>query len=216
MCVCVCVCVCVCRSIDKGNFLKKAKFFFYRTFFINVRSAFFRIDFYQKLFEPGKIFVLRLFQIKLNVPGFNRVRSSKFRWIKIANEVKFTNISDVYWEDYFSQKMFTNGLNMGMQLRAKSKRQSMEWKYVMHSISIQACFIQAFKIGVDYWKFAMLLLYILWDDWPIFMISDSNEQLQQQVEYTLLKPDCHSWWISNFAIWKWGHFKRMIYNKIVF
>ena len=42
----------------------------------------------------------------------------------------------------------------------------------------------------------MLLLYILWDDWPIFMISVSNEQLQQQLEYTLLKPDCHSWWIS--------------------
>ena len=42
----------------------------------------------------------------------------------------------------------------------------------------------------------MLLLYILWDDWPIFMISCSNELLQQQLEYTLLKPDCHSWWIS--------------------
>ena len=42
----------------------------------------------------------------------------------------------------------------------------------------------------------MLLLYILWDDWPIFMISASNEQLQHQLEYTLLKPDCHSWWIS--------------------
>ena len=42
----------------------------------------------------------------------------------------------------------------------------------------------------------MLLLYNLWDDWPIFMISGSNEQLQQQLEYTLLKPDCHSWWIS--------------------
>ena len=42
----------------------------------------------------------------------------------------------------------------------------------------------------------MLFLYILWDDWPIFMISRSNEQLQQQLEYTLLKPDCHSWWIS--------------------
>ena len=23
-----------------------------------------------------------------------------------------------------------------------------------------------------------------------------NEQLQQQLKYTLLKPDCHSWWIS--------------------
>ena len=28
------------------------------------------------------------------------------------------------------------------------------------------------------------------------MISGSNEQLQQQLEYTLLKPDCHSRWIS--------------------
>ena len=42
----------------------------------------------------------------------------------------------------------------------------------------------------------MLLLYILWDDWPIFMISGSNQQLQQQLEYTLLKPYCHSWGIS--------------------
>ena len=57
-------------------------------------------------------------------------------------------------------------------------------------------FVQAFKIVVDSWKFTMLLLYILWDDWPIFMISGSNEQLQQQLEYTLLKPDCHNWWIS--------------------
>ena len=57
-------------------------------------------------------------------------------------------------------------------------------------------FVQAFRIVVDSWKFSMLLLYILWDDWPIFMISGSNEQLQQQLEYTLLKPDCHSWWIS--------------------
>ena len=57
-------------------------------------------------------------------------------------------------------------------------------------------FVQAFKIVIDSWKFTMLLLYILWDDWPIFMISCLNEQLQKQLEYTLLKPDCHSWWIS--------------------
>ena len=44
------------------------------------------------------------------------------------------------------------------------------------------------------------LLYILWDDWPIFMISGSNQQLQQQLECTLLKPDCHSWWISKNAL----------------
>ena len=42
----------------------------------------------------------------------------------------------------------------------------------------------------------MLLLYILWDNGPIFMISRSNEQLQQELEYDLLKPDCHCWWIS--------------------
>ena len=50
-------------------------------------------------------------------------------------------------------------------------------------------FVQAFRIVIDSWKFTMLLLYI-------FMISGSNELLQQQLEYTLLKPDCHCWWIS--------------------
>ena len=57
-------------------------------------------------------------------------------------------------------------------------------------------FVQVFKIVEDSWQFRVLLLYILWDDWPIFMISGSNEQLQQELEYTLLKPDCHSWWIA--------------------
>ena len=66
----------------------------------------------------------------------------------------------------------------------------------MHTISFQTFFFWAFKIVVDSWKFTMLLLYILWDDWPIFMIPGSNEQLQQQLEYALLKPDCHSLWIS--------------------
>ena len=28
------------------------------------------------------------------------------------------------------------------------------------------------------------------------MISATNEQLQHQLEYTLLKSDCHCWWIS--------------------
>ena len=28
------------------------------------------------------------------------------------------------------------------------------------------------------------------------MISGSNEQLQQQLEYTILKPDCHCGWIK--------------------
>ena len=59
--------------------------------------------------------------------------------------------------------------------------------------------MQAFEIVVDYWKFSMLLLYILWDDWPICMNSGSHEQLQQQLECTLIKPDCHSWWISKMT-----------------
>ena len=63
-------------------------------------------------------------------------------------------------------------------------------------------FAWAFKIGLDFWTFSMLLLYILWDDWPIFVISGSNEQLQQELEYTLLKPDCHGWWISKMQSWR--------------
>ena len=50
-------------------------------------------------------------------------------------------------------------------------------------------FVPAFKIVVDSWKFTKLLLYILWDDWLIFMISASNEQLQQELDYTLLKAE---------------------------
>ena len=66
----------------------------------------------------------------------------------------------------------------------------------MPSISLTDFFEQAFKIVVDSWKSTMLLLYILYDDWPISMISGSKEQLQHELEYTLLNPDCHSWWIS--------------------
>ena len=68
--------------------------------------------------------------------------------------------------------------------------------YMVHSVSFQTIFVQALKIVVDSWEFTMLLLYILWDDWLIFMISASNKHLQQELEYTLLMPDCHSWWIS--------------------
>ena len=68
--------------------------------------------------------------------------------------------------------------------------------YIVHSISFQTFFEGAFKIVIDSWKFSMVLLYILWDNWPILMISGLNEQLRQELEYTLLKPDCHTWWIS--------------------
>ena len=75
--------------------------------------------------------------------------------------------------------------------------------YIRQSVNIHGTFnkfpdlfVQAFKIVVDSWKFTMLLLYILWDDTQIFMISGSNEHIHQQLEYTLLKPDCHSRRIS--------------------
>ena len=68
--------------------------------------------------------------------------------------------------------------------------------YEVHTIGLQSFFVWASEIVVESWKFSILLLYTFWGVWPIFMISSSNEQLQQQLEYTLLKPDCQSWWIS--------------------
>jgi len=65
-------------------------------------------------------------------------------------------------------------------------------------------FVQAFRIVVDSWKLSMLLLYLLWDGWPIF---DQVEQLQYELEYTLLKPACRSYGEFQIAIWMWGHFR---------
>ena len=81
-------------------------------------------------------------------------------------------------------------------------------KYVVHSVGFQTFFEQTFRIVVDSWKFSMLLLYIWpvisykWDDWTIFMISGSNEQLQEELKHTILKPDCHNWWISKRQSWR--------------
>ena len=88
--------------------------------------------------------------------------------------------------------------------------------YEEHTISFQTFFVQAFKIVVDSWKFSTLLLYILWDDRPIVLISSSNEQLQQLLEYTLLKPDCHSWWISKLQSGRYDTLEEWYYNKILF
>ena len=54
-----------------------------------------------------------------------------------------------------------------------------DYIYKVHTISSQTFFVWALEIVVDSWKFTMLLLYILWDDWSVFMISGSEEQLQQ-------------------------------------
>ena len=52
-------------------------------------------------------------------------------------------------------------------------------------------FAPALKIVENSKKFSMLSLYILWDDWLIFMISGSNKQQQQELQYILLKLNCH-------------------------
>ena len=56
----------------------------------------------------------------------------------------------------------------------------------------------------------------IWDDWPIFMISGSNEQLQQELEYTLLKPDCHSWGISKMQSGREDTLKERYAIKLYF
>ena len=63
--------------------------------------------------------------------------------------------------------------------------------YELHTISYQTCFLGVIKNCRS-----RLLLYIIWDDWPILMISGLNEQLQQELEYTILKLERYSWWIS--------------------
>ena len=88
--------------------------------------------------------------------------------------------------------------------------------YVVPSISFQPFFIQASKIVVDSWKSSMLLLYILWDDWQIFRISGSNEQLLQELEYILLKPDCHSWWISKMQSGREDYLEERYAIKLCF
>ena len=42
---------------------------------------------------------------------------------------------------------------------------------MVNSLSFQTFFVRAFKSVVHSWKFSMLLLYILWDDWPILMFK---------------------------------------------
>ena len=66
---------------------------------------------------------------------------------------------------------------------------------MVHSISFQTFFVQAFKIVVDLKIQYVIAIYLM--RWLTnFYDFSSNEQLQQQLEYTLLKPHCHSCWIS--------------------
>ena len=85
--------------------------------------------------------------------------------------------------------------------------------YEGHTISFQTFFVWAFKIDVVTWKFSMLLLYILWDDWPIFYDFTFKWTATAAIGIHSTKH-----WLSqlvNFknAIW---HLRRTICNKILF
>ena len=86
--------------------------------------------------------------------------------------------------------------------------------YIFPHNRFQDFLVQTFKIVADSWKFGMLLIYIWWDDCPNFMITGSNEQLQQELKYTLLKLDCHSWWISKMQSGREDTLEER--NKILF
>ena len=70
---------------------------------------------------------------------------------------------DLYWKYKYSNKYCHFSLVWTQK------------RYEGHTISFQTFFVRPFKFVVDSWKFTMLLLYILWDNWPIFMISGLNE-----------------------------------------
>ena len=57
-------------------------------------------------------------------------------------------------------------------------------------------FVRVFKIVVDSWKFSMLLQYILWDGLTNFYDLTFKGTATAAIGIHLLKPDCHSWWIS--------------------
>ena len=48
------------------------------------------------------------------------------------------------------------------------------------------------------------------------MISGSNEQLQQPLDYTLLKPDCHSWLISKIQSGREDNLEERYAIKVYF
>ena len=68
--------------------------------------------------------------------------------------------------------------------------------YVVHSIGFQTFWYWHLKLSLTL-ENSVLYCHTCYEMTDQFlMISGSNEKLQQQLEYTLPKPDCHSWWIS--------------------
>ena len=73
-------------------------------------------------------------------------------------------------------------------------------------------FVQAFKIVVDSWKFSILLLYILWDDWPIlwFKVQMNSYSSNWNTLYKSLTVTAGEFQKYNLD------FRRKICNKILF
>ena len=71
----------------------------------------------------------------------------------------------------------------------------------------------SFKIVVDTWEFSILLLYILWDDWPIFYDFSFKWTATAAIGIHPTKV-----WLSQLVNFKntiW-HFRRTRCNKILF
>ena len=165
----------------------------------------------------GKIIAILVFKEISSYPFKNKITSKLFTsiWYMYNHLIvckQMTDVESKCWNYLFSNKWLIvtriirvrNTWNyltvykneVRLVLKCNLQNALTNHMYVVPSISFQTFFVQAFKIVEDSWRFSLLLLYILCDDWPIFMISGSNEQLLQQLEYTLLKPECYSWWIS--------------------
>ena len=68
--------------------------------------------------------------------------------------------------------------------------------YVVHSIGFQTFLYRRSKL-LKTLENSLCYCYTSYQMTNhFFTISGLNEQLQEELEYTLLKPDCHCWWIS--------------------
>ena len=116
-----------------------------------------------------------LAQIQKNTPKHHRYSLHTWQWGWYLLDGKLCQFSPIY-----------NIMNFGQIILWFSLNSVSSVTYVVHFNKFPDFFVQAFKIVVDSWNFSMLLLYILWHDWPIFMISGSNEQLQKELVYILI------------------------------
>ena len=154
---------------------------------------------------------LRICTISLHAYG-HAVAKSKLRLSSMLRRFYFSVVSKLSFCTAAGQKVTQRSIfkRCSADLNSKSFCQSVclsvlsvslslyiyIYIYMVFSISFQTFLHRHLKLSVDSCNFNMLLLYIIWEDWLIFMISGSNEQQQHDWEYTLLNPDCHSWWIS--------------------